>query len=87
MPVLFEPPIEANLVSLGGQVFTLDLGDPALAPFLSGTPSFTTMYVRSQDGHFRVGGIDVVPEPGTLLLLGSGLGAVALLRRRLHPAA
>jgi hypothetical protein len=29
-----------------------------------------------------VAGFDTVPEPGTLLLLGSGISTLALLRRR-----
>lgn len=84
-PILGHLLIEDNL-SCNGATCTLDFSNPAFGTALTGISSFTTMYVRASQGNFFVSGVDVgprpMPEPGTLLLLGSGLAGLGLWRAR-----
>jgi hypothetical protein len=84
-PTLSTSLIEQNLACIGMQC-TLNFSTANLAfqNALSGISSYTTMHVRATQGHFFVtgGAATPVPEPATLILLGSGVVGLAFRNRR-----
>jgi hypothetical protein len=92
--------VEANLQSPSlGRLYVVFVSDPltaVLPDWLSGIPSCAQIQCIVEDGTLQqiltYGGLTVsaqsnsaaVPEPSTLLLLGSGLAALGIVRRRLR---
>ena len=56
--------------------------DPFVVPIEGGSKSFTAEFFVDQEVPFTPGDASVIPEPMSLLLLGSGLAAAAITRRR-----
>jgi len=87
----FTGPITWTLVSKVGQSYTYDLhgtiaGMLYTGRMVTGTTDQTIFSVPGQIakgiGHIRMGGTVLVPEPGTLGLLGTGLVGIAGVFRR-----